>query len=148
MYSLVDVILLVALLVTSVSAFMMHRKLSRLQHYHDRYEALLKQTGDALDSASAAVASFTRDGQTVMSDLGTRIETARSVLSDLDAKSNAIEAQRAKLLGAYKDLRALVELKTGSGFDAALTADETRGAARPAADEIGEIAGKKPPRRQ
>ena len=59
MYSLVDVILLVALLVTSVSAFMMHRKLSRLQEYHDRYEALLRQTGDALDSASAAVASFT-----------------------------------------------------------------------------------------
>ena len=61
MSSLANIILFVALVVTSAMVALMYRKLKRFDRYHAEYQKVFDQTGAALIGAQKAVASFGSD---------------------------------------------------------------------------------------
>ncbi|MBZ6079349.1 hypothetical protein [Microvirga puerhi] len=83
MFSLVNIILLIALVVTSVCVTAMYLKLRRLSSYHVEYKRILDQTAAALVSVNAAVQALNHDGKSTLIALGERIDEARTVLSDI-----------------------------------------------------------------
>jgi hypothetical protein len=85
MSSLVNIILFLALVLTSVCVLTMYFKLKRLDAYHAEYKLIFDQTAEALGSARDAMRAFNAEGKDVLSALGTRIEEARSILSELES---------------------------------------------------------------
>jgi hypothetical protein len=90
MSSLVDAVLLVALVLTSACVVVMYRKLRRLDAYHQDYQRILAQTATALEAARSAVESLQVDGRELVSALGRRIEEARAVMAEIDEKRAAL----------------------------------------------------------
>lgn len=86
---LADAALLVALVVTSVFAAAMYRRLKRLDLYHSDYERILAETDDALQAALSAVASLSAEGRETAMTLADRIEKAESLIRQFDARIDA-----------------------------------------------------------
>jgi len=84
MSSLANIILFVALVITSAMVALMYRKLKRLDQYHADYQRIFDKTGEALLGAQKAVASLGSEGQETLAMLGERIEEAREVSKRLD----------------------------------------------------------------
>lgn len=84
MSSLANVILFVALVVTSAMVALMYRKLKRLDRYHADYQRIFDQTGKALAGAQTAVANFGSEGRETLALLGARIEEARETAKHLE----------------------------------------------------------------
>jgi hypothetical protein len=89
MSSLADAVLLVALVTTSGIVAIMYAKLKRLDGYHAEYKRVFDQTAHALTAAQHAVNGFGRDGRDTLVALGERIEEARSLIAELDARGAA-----------------------------------------------------------
>lgn len=84
MSSLANIILFIALVITSAMVALMYRKLKRLDQYHADYQRIFDQTGAALVGAQNAVASFGSEGRETLTLLGERIEEARAVANELE----------------------------------------------------------------
>lgn len=82
--SLANIILFIALVITSGMVALMYRKLKRLDQYHAEYKQIFDQTGAALLGAQNAVSSFGSEGRETLLLLGTRIEEARDVAKQLE----------------------------------------------------------------
>jgi hypothetical protein len=85
MSSLANLILFIALVITSAMVALMYRKLKRLDQYHAEYQRIFDKTGEALVGAQSAVASFSAEGRETLALLGTRIEEAREAAKQLEA---------------------------------------------------------------
>src|SRR5689334_21853760 len=85
--SLADAVLLVALVTTSAIVAVMYAKLKRLDRYHAEYKRVFDQTAHALTAAQQAVSGFGREGRDTLVALGGRIEEARSLIAELDART-------------------------------------------------------------
>jgi len=85
MSSLANVILFVALVITSAMVALMYRKLKRLDQYHADYQRIFDKTGEALVGAQKAVASLGSEGRETLVMLGERIEEAQAVSKRLEA---------------------------------------------------------------
>ncbi|WP_205789861.1 DUF6468 domain-containing protein [Microvirga makkahensis] len=85
MSSLSNIILFVALVVTSAMVALMYLKLKRLDQYHAEYQRIFDKTGEALIGAQNAVATFGAEGRETLATLGERIEEAREVGTRLEA---------------------------------------------------------------
>jgi hypothetical protein len=85
MSSLANIILFVALVITSAMVALMYRKLKRLDQYHAEYQKIFDRTGAALMGAQNAVANFSSEGRETLALLGTRIEEAREATRQLEA---------------------------------------------------------------
>lgn len=83
MSSLASAVLFIALVVTSVLAFAMYRRLKRLDAYHADYKRIFDQTATALSAAHKAVHAITTDGRVVLEELGTRIDEAKKILAQM-----------------------------------------------------------------
>lgn len=89
---LVDAALLVALVVTSVFAAAMYRRLKRLDLYHSDYKRILADTDDALQAARSAVASLSAEGRETAIALAHQIEKAEALIRQFDARTGAAGA--------------------------------------------------------
>jgi hypothetical protein len=91
---LVDGVLLVALVLTSLRVASMHRELKRLRGYHGEYRQVFSQTSEALGGIEGAIRSLNGEGRAVLEALGERIDEARALAARLEAGSRAAAASR------------------------------------------------------
>lgn len=95
MGSLVDGILLLALVATSACVVPMYLKLKRLDRAQAEYGAAVAASGLALTQAGEAVRAFKDEGREVLDALSLKIEEARATLAALEASRTAlVKAQR------------------------------------------------------
>jgi len=84
MSSLANIILFVALVITSAMVALMYRKLNRLDRYHEEYQRIFDKTGEALIGAQNAVSNFGSEGRETLALLGARIEEAQDAAKQLE----------------------------------------------------------------
>ena len=89
MSSIVNVVLFVALLLTTASVVQMYRKLTKLDRLHTDYERILSETATSLDAARTAVTAFHLEARDTVAELGREIEVARRLIAEIDARSAA-----------------------------------------------------------
>ncbi|MBD8907295.1 hypothetical protein [Methylorubrum zatmanii] len=94
MGSLVDGVLLVALVATSACVLPMYLKLKRLDRTQAEYGAAVAASGVALTQAGEAVRSFKDEGREVLEALSLKIEEARATLAELEASQAALKAAK------------------------------------------------------
>ena len=83
---LVDLILLTALLFTSVRVTTMHRQLVRLREDQTEFAYVLGKTSEAMDEMVVKVRDFSDEGRQLAAVLGERIEEARGTIAEFDAR--------------------------------------------------------------
>ena len=96
MGSLVDGILLVALVATSACVLPMYLKLKRLDRTQAEYGAAVAASGVALTQAGEAVRAFKEEGREVLDALSLKIDEARAALAELEASRAALVAARSE----------------------------------------------------
>jgi hypothetical protein len=84
---LVDLILLTALLFTSIRVTKMHRELVRLRTDQGDFAFVLGKTNDTVDDMVLMVREFSADGKQLVNALGDKIDEARKAIMDIDAHS-------------------------------------------------------------
>jgi len=89
MSSLANIILFIALVVTSIMVALMYRKLRRLDQYHTDYQRIFDKTGKALIGAQSAVMSFGAEGRETAALLAARIEEAQKVAMQLETLTHS-----------------------------------------------------------
>ncbi|GAA0274642.1 hypothetical protein LNAOJCKE_4151 [Methylorubrum aminovorans] len=96
MGSLVDGILLIALVATSACVVPMYLKLKRLDRTQAEYGAAVAASGVALTQAGEAVRAFKEEGREVLDALSLKIDEARAALAELEASRAALVAARSE----------------------------------------------------
>jgi hypothetical protein len=86
---LVDLILLVALLVTSIRVARMHRELVHLRTSQGDFAFILGKTTETVDDMVLMVREFSADGKQLVNVLGGKIEEARKAIMDIEAHGDA-----------------------------------------------------------
>ena len=92
--SLVDAVLLGALVLTSACVLPMYLKLKRLDRIQAEYGRAFAQTSDALRHAGETMRSFAGEGREILVALEAKIDEARATLADLEAGRRALAAGR------------------------------------------------------
>ena len=87
---LVDLILLAALLFTSIRVTRMHRELVHLRNSKGDFSSVLGKTTETVDDMVLMVREFSADGKQHV--LGGKIEEARKAIMDIEAHGD--EARR------------------------------------------------------
>ena len=102
---LIDGVLLLALLLTSLRVGAMYRELKRLRGYQADYLEVIGNTSRAADHIGDAVRHLSREGRAILERLETRMEEARELTGQLEAatRSPVESATRDALedIGAY-----------------------------------------------
>lgn len=80
---LVESILLLALGLTSLQVYRMHRELKRMKAYHLEFQKVFEQTESALESIQMTVRELHASGREIVEELGIRIDAGRLLLRDL-----------------------------------------------------------------
>ncbi|MGP9813383.1 hypothetical protein ACTZWT_17895 [Rhodopseudomonas sp. NSM] len=83
---LVDLILLTALLFTSVRVTRMHRELVRLRSAQAEFAYVFGKTSEAMDEMVVRVRDFGDEGKQLVGLLGDRIEQARATIAEMNAE--------------------------------------------------------------
>ncbi len=96
MTTLVDGVLLAALVGTSACVVPMYIKLKRLDRTQAEYGRAMAASGHALASAGEAVKSFAGEGRAVLDALSREIDEARATLADLEAARRGLVEARAR----------------------------------------------------
>lgn len=89
--TIIDAVLLAALVVTTVSMVSVHRRLRRLDGAHREMERVFGEVTRSIERAETALDSLARDGCATAVTLGLRIEEARRVLARLEATRAPLE---------------------------------------------------------
>jgi len=84
MSSIVDVVLFVALLLTTGSVVLMYRKLKQLDGLQSDYQRALKDASAALTAARDAMTGIHAEGRDTLTRLGHEIDEARRLITELD----------------------------------------------------------------
>lgn len=90
-FFLADIILIPALVLTSLQVWRMHRELKRMRAYHVEFERVFSQTEAALEAIQRTVHELHASGREVVEELGLRIDTGRRVIVDLKALAARLE---------------------------------------------------------
>lgn len=93
--SLLDGVLIVALVATAAYAVGLRREFRRFRAYNEEYAAVLAQTGRAMEGVERAVDALQAEGAGVLAALGARIEEARAVAARLEAAQPARSGETA-----------------------------------------------------
>lgn len=83
----VDLLLLGALVATTVCVVIMYRKLNRLDRLNADYGRALADAAQALTAARDSLQTFSSDGREVLTLLSKRIDDAHGVIAELDARA-------------------------------------------------------------
>jgi hypothetical protein len=82
---LIDGVLLLALLLTSLRVGAMYRELKRLRGYQAEYLEVIGDTSRAADHIGDAVRHLSKEGRAILERLETRMEEARELTRQLEA---------------------------------------------------------------
>ncbi|MGY3617863.1 hypothetical protein [Bradyrhizobium sp. USDA 10063] len=85
---LVDLILLVALLVTTIRVTRMHRELVHLRASQGDFAFILGKTTETVDDMVLMVREFSADGKQLVNILGSKIEEARKAIIDIETRAD------------------------------------------------------------
>ena len=85
---LVDLILLAALLVTTIRVTRMHRELVHLRASQGDFAFILGKTTETVDDMVLMVREFSADGKQLVNILGSKIEEARKAIIDIEAHAD------------------------------------------------------------
>lgn len=91
----VDVVLLLALVVTSTVVVMLYLKLRQLSASQLEYERALNETAAALDTAREAITVLNREGRSIIVTLGTKIDEAQGLIGELERRQYPVSTPRA-----------------------------------------------------
>ncbi len=96
-----EIVLFMALLLTSLQVLRMRSELKRMRAYHAEFNRVFDQTETALTAIQATVRDLHASGRAVVDELGQRIDTARLLLGELSTACAEISpARRAAEAGA------------------------------------------------
>ncbi|WP_321503964.1 hypothetical protein [Breoghania sp.] len=101
---LVDAVLMVALVITSVKIVAMYRELKRLGSYHADYQRIFDQTTLALDGIEVSIQEINVRGTQVLNALGSRMDDARGIIADIDGLTREARKQQAALRTEMRQL--------------------------------------------
>lgn len=90
----VDLILLVALVVTSTVVVMLYLKLRALSASQTEYERAIGETAAALETAREAMAVLNREGRTIITTLGNKIDEAHTLIGELERRQFPVSSPR------------------------------------------------------
>lgn len=90
----VDMILLIALVMTTTCVVLVYRKLKELEAHQADYERVLAESAAALMAAHRAVASLNTDGRELLFSLGGKIEQAHEAIAEIDRRNTAMRRAR------------------------------------------------------
>ncbi len=86
---LVDLILLAALLVTTIRVTRMHRELVHLRASQGDFAFILGKTTETIDDMVLMVREFSADGKQLVNVLGSKIDEARKAIIDIETRADA-----------------------------------------------------------
>jgi len=90
---LVDLILLAALLFTSIRVTRMHRELVHLRNSKGDFSSVLGKTTETVDDMVLMVREFSADGRQLVNVLGGKIEEARKAIMDIEAHGDVLRGR-------------------------------------------------------
>jgi len=102
--AIVDGILLVALVATTVRMLQMHRELRRLGSYHEDYQRIFDQTALALDGIEVSIQEINVKGAQILNALGSRMDDARELIAEIDGLTREAKRQQSVLKAELKEL--------------------------------------------
>jgi hypothetical protein len=85
---LVDLILLTALLVTTIRVTRMHRELVHLRSSQGDFAFMLGKTTETMDDMVLMVREFSADGKQLVNILGSKIDEARKAIIDIETHAD------------------------------------------------------------
>lgn len=85
-YYLVDAVLLIALLVTTVRVTQMHRDLKKLRHDQAQFCSILGEAASAFDVIVRTVNDLNSNGTHLIRMLGVKIDEARQLVAAVDGQ--------------------------------------------------------------
>ncbi|WP_321340743.1 hypothetical protein [Breoghania sp.] len=103
---LVDAVLMVALVITSIKIVAMYRELKRLSSYHADYQRIFDQTTLALDGIEVSIQEINVRGTQVLNALGSRMDDARGIISEIDGLIREARKQQTELRTEMRQLHA------------------------------------------
>ena len=115
--AIVDGVLLVALVATTVRMLYMHRELRRLSMYHADYQRIFDQTALALDGIEVSIQEINVKGAQILNALGNRMDDARDLIAEIDGLTREAKRQQSVLRAELKELsKATALLDTSKRF--------------------------------
>jgi hypothetical protein len=87
-----ETILFLALFLTSLQVWRMHRELKRMRAYHVEFERVFAQTDAALEAIQRTIHELHASGREVVEELGLRIDAGQQVINDLKGMADRFEA--------------------------------------------------------
>ncbi|WP_269581836.1 hypothetical protein [Roseibium sp. Sym1] len=102
--AIVDGVLLVALVATTVRMLTMHRELRRLGNYHDDYQRIFEQTALALDGIEVSIQEINVKSAQLLNALGSRMDDARDLIAEIDGLTREAKRQQSVLKAELKEL--------------------------------------------
>ena len=101
----VDVILLIALVLTTTCVVLVYRKLKVLEAHQADYQRVLAESASALMEAHRAVALLNTDGRELLFSLSGKIEQAHEAIAEMDRRNPSVRRARvAREIGHGLDL--------------------------------------------
>ncbi|MFD1695844.1 hypothetical protein [Roseibium aestuarii] len=127
--AIVDGVLLLALLATTLRMLTMHRELKRLGSYHADYQRIFDQTALALDGIEVSIEEFNVKGTQVLNALGSRMNDARDLIAEIDGLTREAKRQQSVLKAELKELSRLTAREASpASFDTPQAAREAEAA--------------------
>ncbi|WP_168206424.1 hypothetical protein [Labrenzia sp. PHM005] len=102
--AIVDGVLLLALVVTTIRMVQMHKDLRRLGSYHEDYQRIFDQTALALDGIEVSIQEINVKGAQILNALGSRMDDARDLIAEIDALTREAKRQQSVLKSELKEL--------------------------------------------
>lgn len=112
---IVDGILLVALVATTVRMLTMHRELRRLGSYHADYQRIFDQTALALDGIEVSIQEINVKSAQLLNALGSRMDDARELIAEIDGLTREAKRQQSVLKAELRELSKATALMGGAG---------------------------------
>lgn len=102
--AIVDGVLLLALVVTTIRMVQMHKELRRVSSYHADYQRIFDQTALALDGVEVSIQEINVKGAQILNALGGRMDDARDLIAEIDGLTREAKRQQSVLRGELKQL--------------------------------------------
>ncbi|MHA7772919.1 hypothetical protein [Roseibium sp. M-1] len=116
--AIVDGVLLIALVATTVRMLIMHRELRRLGTFHEDYQRIFDQTALALDGIEVSIQEINVKGAQILNALGSRMDDARELIAEIDGLTREAKRQQSVLKAELKELsKATATLQTPKRFE-------------------------------
>ncbi|SNY92170.1 hypothetical protein SAMN04515647_2415 [Cohaesibacter sp. ES.047] len=94
---LADGILMTALVVTCVWVLKMNSRLQKLRDNQFEFRRIMEQTTQALEGIELSIDEINIRGQQVLNALGSRIDEARDIVTDIDQMTREVRKQQKEL---------------------------------------------------